>query len=78
MNRPPTFSGHNPDKYSVDQFIAEMDLYYALTNPPIHRKIIIFDAAIQQPAKRHFNVQNTADAFGVRPAVAADDDNDGV
>jgi hypothetical protein len=78
MNRPPTFSGRNPDKYSVDQFIAEMDLYYALANPPILRKIIIFDAAIQQPAKRHFDAQNTTDAFGVRPAVAADNDNDGV
>ena len=77
MNRPPTFSGRSPDRYSVDQFIGDMNLYFAMANHPINRKIIVFDAAIQQPAKRHFEAKLIADNFGVRAHVAGDDANDG-
>src|SRR4051812_28041593 len=76
MAPPPIFTGRNLDGYPVTQFLADIELYFATANPDIDRKIIIFDAAIQQPAKRKFDAKRTLDQFGVRPRIDADRAND--
>ena len=77
MAPPPTFTGRNLDGYPVTQFLADIELYFATANPDVDRKIIIFDAAIQQPAKRKFDAKQTLDQFGVRARLEADDGNAG-
>ena len=72
MAPPPTFSGRNLDGYPVSQFLADIELYFATANPAIPRRIIIFDAAIQQPAKWTYDVKWTLDQFGIQPWVEAD------
>jgi hypothetical protein len=77
MAPPPTFTGRNLDGYPVTQFLADIELYFATANPDVDRKIIIFDAAIQQPAKRTFDAKRALDQFGVRPRIDADNVNAG-
>ena len=47
-----------------------------MANHPINRKIIVFDAAIQQPAKRHFDARRALNDFNVRARIAQDDADD--
>ena len=75
MVRPPVFTGRNPETYSVDKFIQDLELYYATADTAIDRKVAILNATIHQPAKRHYDAKRDTDRFGVRERVDADNAN---
>src|SRR5436305_8036319 len=75
MVRPPVFTGRNPETYSVDKFIQDLELYYATADTAIDRKVAILDSAIHQPAKRHYDAKRDTDRFGVREREDADNAN---
>ena len=72
----PHFDRRNPLQYNVDDFVDEISFYWNVKNIDIDWRIPIFDATLQDPAKRAFDAKRTLDNFAVRARINGDDADD--